>query len=99
MSARVSEDDPIVSDAASPAGSGLPYVSTVSSLPTGVSFMPPYAPRRRQIFGPLPNQLFGLVCWMRKDPGGQWKMRTLTCLILMGCTAKDSSPSLTDTPG
>lgn len=31
MSARASEDDPIVSDAAGSVSTGLPYVSTVSS--------------------------------------------------------------------
>jgi len=66
------------------------------SFPHNKIFMQPYAPGRRQISGRLPNRLFGLACWTKRVPGGQWKTRTLTCLTMMGCMAKDSLPSLTD---
>lgn len=94
--AGTSEDDSNVSHAESSAGVGLPHVATVSFTPPTISFMQPYAPGRRQISGRLPNRLFGLACWTKRVPGGQWKTRTLTCSTMMGCTDKDSLPSSTD---
>jgi len=96
--ARTSEDDSNVSHAdSSSAGVELPHTATVSFPPTNDFFSCGLTRQgRRQISGRLPNQLFGLACWTKRVPGGQWKTRTLTCSTMMGCTAKDSLPSLTD---